>query len=823
MDDLLSKFKTIQSRDWTEYTKSGGLLLLADALTKNCIDLWTSSSSSSSSSSSTSIDSSTVSTSYPSNELALVRDIYNTFLSSFPYCFGYWKKLADNEWRFAIAAGNRCIIFEKAAATAAAEAEADAAAAPGAGISAAEADALAQAADAKIAHRIAIDATVATYERGCEAVAHSPEHWINYCDLRVLICDLANSAGARTVFPLNEAISAARLAFERGLDLCGNDPKADKLWESWLLFETSGFGCSLPVAGQLNAAAKDPQNVRGRARVFAAALASGGPIADKMLPLFRAFASSYPAFSLILTEGDEIREMSLYLPTGVSIPLPQESLLLNCQESDPDTKRDAALRAVLMSRRENAAAASSSFVLSRQHYEALINKRTYFHVKRLEDGPIAAWRDYLSFEETNEDTHEREVGYNNAARIGLPWGQRNKKLTRVEKLYERCLIVTANYGEFWLRYASYCTRKQNVYTASSVLNRASSIFASKRRDIQMALAHALEANGQIAEARIVFESLSSPIVLSTETTTPPSNGSAVEPVKPPVNVEGRTEFAAFLRRSGDLEASYVELVSLASELESGEKEEGEGGDKTEGLAEGDSSGVRSAVLVQAAQTAGLISYPRGLDAFNTAVRSLPKSKLLWCAFADFAEAFNKGNAAAVASVYGSALGLHEHDWLPVSLQQREFISLISQHSSPTIPDVVDNSLMNLEQTLAPSTSVLTQVTTVCLVRNRPIGQLSELDQAEMWLRLQEFVRGPRGNATSLLISTVTGAFTTWRSKHTKAGRPAPEGYIKALALAKTKIIETGDSTSPLPMQQQVGSLKRALEGAGTSESKSVKR
>jgi hypothetical protein len=799
MDDLLNKFKATQPRDWTEFTKAGGLLLLSDALAKSSVDSWV-------------ITAETAST--PTIELALVREIYKTFLSSFPYCFGYWKKLADNEWRFAVSAASRFAASEKAATAAAAEAEADAAAAPGAGMSAAEAEALAHAADAKIAHRVAIDATVATYESGCVAVAHSPEHWINYCDLRVLICEISNTAGARAVFPLNEAIIAARRSFERGLDLCGSDPKADKLWESWLLFETTGLGCLLPFVSQLNSSAKDPQNVRGRARVFAAALASGGPIADKMLSQFRSFASSCPAHSLILLEGDEIRELGLTLPPGVTIPPLSDNL--SCEESDPDSKRDAALRSHIMTRRESSAAASTSAVMSRQQFEALINKRTYFHVKRLEDGPIASWREYLTYEEVQEDSLEREDGADKTVlKIGLPWGSRNEKLTRTEKLYERCLIVTANYGEFWLRYASYLTRKPNVSSASIILKRASSIFASKRRDIQLALAYALEASGQIDESRGLFQTLASsaPSQSSAESS-PPSNGSSSDSIKPAVTIDGRIEFASFLRRVGDLEASVTELISLASELESGEKEEGEGGDKVEGIAEGDSNGVRAAVLVQAAQTAGLISYARGLEAFNSACRSLPKSKLLWCAFADFSEASNKGNAVAVASVYGSALGLQEFEWLPASLQQKETISLTPQ--PPVVDAEMNSSGNNLEANLVPVITVSHQGP-VCLIQSRPVGQLSESDQAEIWLRLQDFVQGPRGNASALLVNTVSGAFAAWRSKHTKAGRPAPEGFIKALALAKTRT-ETVETSSPAQV-----SGKRPLDTTSPADSKILKR
>ncbi|CAG8505513.1 14463_t:CDS:10, partial [Racocetra fulgida] len=56
-------------------------------------------------------------------------------------------------------------------------------------------------------------------------------------------------------------------------------------------------------------------------------------------------------------------------------------------------------------------------------------KRPYFHVKAMDDVQLINWRRYLDFEESEGDD------------------------TRIQVLYERCLVACALYEEFWQRYA----------------------------------------------------------------------------------------------------------------------------------------------------------------------------------------------------------------------------------------------------------------------------------------------------------------------------------------------------------------------------------
>ena len=54
-------------------------------------------------------------------------------------------------------------------------------------------------------------------------------------------------------------------------------------------------------------------------------------------------------------------------------------------------------------------------------------KRPYFHVKPLERSQLKNWRDYLDFE-IQQGSHERVI-----------------------VLFERCMIATALYEDFWLK------------------------------------------------------------------------------------------------------------------------------------------------------------------------------------------------------------------------------------------------------------------------------------------------------------------------------------------------------------------------------------
>jgi pre-mRNA-processing factor 39 len=68
-------------------------------------------------------------------------------------------------------------------------------------------------------------------------------------------------------------------------------------------------------------------------------------------------------------------------------------------------------------------------------------RRPYFHISDLDESQIQNWRRYLDFEES-EGQH-----------------------ARVRFLYERCLVTTAMYEEFWLRYARWVLGQSSIEKA----------------------------------------------------------------------------------------------------------------------------------------------------------------------------------------------------------------------------------------------------------------------------------------------------------------------------------------------------------------------
>lgn len=103
----------------------------------------------------------------------------------------------------------------------------------------------------------------------------------------------------------------------------------------------------------------------------------------------------------------------------------------------------------------------------RVEFESKI-KPAFFHVKALNDGQLANWRAYLDFEEQGGDA------------------------TKIEKLYERCLIACANYSEFWMRYATWKDGNVGSAEAFEVCNRACNTFLKRRADMHFFYAGLLE-------------------------------------------------------------------------------------------------------------------------------------------------------------------------------------------------------------------------------------------------------------------------------------------------------------------------------------------
>ncbi|KAK7206284.1 hypothetical protein BZA70DRAFT_276220 [Myxozyma melibiosi] len=123
--------------------------------------------------------------------------------------------------------------------------------------------------------------------------------------------------------------------------------------------------------------------------------------------------------------------------------------------------------------------------MSRWPFEAEI-KRSYFHVTPLEEKELINWRKYLDFEEVEGD------------------------LPRIRFLYEKCLVATALYDEFWFRYVRWMTTQgeEHFEEVRNIYRRGAALFVPVGRPaFRIEYAHFEEAYGSLELALSILDSV----------------------------------------------------------------------------------------------------------------------------------------------------------------------------------------------------------------------------------------------------------------------------------------------------------------------------
>ncbi|CAL5214251.1 unnamed protein product [Lathyrus oleraceus] len=106
--------------------------------------------------------------------------------------------------------------------------------------------------------------------------------------------------------------------------------------------------------------------------------------------------------------------------------------------------------------------------------------RYYFDVRPLDANQLQNWHDYLDFIELQGD---------------FDWAV---------KLYERCLIVCANYPDYWMRYADFMEAKGGREIANYSLDRATGIYLKSVPAIHLFNARFKEQIGDVLAARAAY-------------------------------------------------------------------------------------------------------------------------------------------------------------------------------------------------------------------------------------------------------------------------------------------------------------------------------
>lgn len=135
---------------------------------------------------------------------------------------------------------------------------------------------------------------------------------------------------------------------------------------------------------------------------------------------------------------------------------------------------------------------TQNHVAARWQYESTI-KRSFFHVVYLFEEEMVNWRRYLHFEEVEGDED------------------------RIITLYERAVIPTARYEEFWIRYALWLTSSHYIEQARLVFQRGAYAVPMGRTQLRLMYAQFEEAHGDLEAAKDIYSSILQVMPANTET------------------------------------------------------------------------------------------------------------------------------------------------------------------------------------------------------------------------------------------------------------------------------------------------------------------
>ena len=162
------------------------------------------------------------------------------------------------------------------------------------------------------------------------------------------------------------------------------------------------------------------------------------------------------------------------------------------QRSERDVEQE--LRAKLDAFYMNIFHNTQAETTKRWTYESEV-KRPYYHVTELDEAQLANWRKYLDFEQA-------EGNY-----------------ARIRFLYERCLVTTANYEEFWLRYARWMSAQENKQEeVRNIFQRASGLYVPiSMPTVRLSYAQFEESQDRADVAIAIYEAILMNLPSHTET------------------------------------------------------------------------------------------------------------------------------------------------------------------------------------------------------------------------------------------------------------------------------------------------------------------
>lgn len=182
----------------------------------------------------------------------------------------------------------------------------------------------------------------------------------------------------------------------------------------------------------------------------------------------------------------QTRPLTTIVPTGIltkiQMELENEGAGYKAGRTQVEVERD--LRARIDNHHLQTFHQTQAETTKRWTYESEI-KRPYFHVTDLDEGQLVNWRKYLDYEEGEGD------------------------FTRIQFLYERCLVTCAQHDEFWTRYARWMSTQPNKHEeVRNIYQRASCLYVPIAVPaIRLQWAYFEEMQGRIDVAKAIHEAI----------------------------------------------------------------------------------------------------------------------------------------------------------------------------------------------------------------------------------------------------------------------------------------------------------------------------
>ncbi|XP_020220357.1 pre-mRNA-processing factor 39 isoform X4 [Cajanus cajan] len=314
------------------------------------------------------------------------------------------------------------------------------------------------------------DKVVEVYERAVQGVTYSVDMWLHYCIFAISTYgdpDTVRRMRATVISPLygGKALMELhdRMLFERGLAYVGTDYLSFPLWDKYIEYEYM------------------QQDWARLAMIYTRILENPNQQLDRYFSSFKELAGNRPLSEL--RTADEAAAV-----TGVASEATGQTIEGEVHpdgaERSPKSVSAGLTEAEELEKyiaiREEMYKKAKEFDSKIIGFETAI-RRPYFHVRPLNVGELENWHNYLDFIEREGD------------------------LSKIVKLYERCVIACANYPEYWIRYVLCTEASGSMDLANNVLARATQVFVKRQPEIHLFCARFKEQNGDIAGARAAYQ------------------------------------------------------------------------------------------------------------------------------------------------------------------------------------------------------------------------------------------------------------------------------------------------------------------------------